>query len=184
MKENGFPTREYSLRSPFQDPGSDPVEQRREKRRSSWERQMAGSRCPLLFTLVKYTMLMALMGTLIYTIVHMPATSHDLAQRDMPEQEARELIRFSHISSVMTISLCIFGITGALLQSFSLTLVFVVFTLCRLATLLLIPFLREVAVSLFLIVSLSFLSLVFLLLVRQTDVKSSGKTSSRSSTAA
>ena len=139
MKENGFPTREYSLRRPFQDPATDPVV----KRQVSQERRMIGKKYPNFFSLVKYSLLVTLLFTLCWTLLKIPLTQKELLHREIPEEMLKEIDRMTLISRMATIFLCCFGILGVLMQSFSLTLVFTVFTACRLVAIFLVPGLKD-----------------------------------------
>lgn len=166
MKENGFPTREYSLRRPFQDPTLDAVV----LRQMSLERRMVGKNFPFLFFIVKYTLLVTLFTTLFWTLIRIPLTEEEVRETESPDATTKALGELTLISRLITIFLCCFGVCGVLMQSFSLTLVFVVFTMCRLMAVFLIPVLHNVVVSVSLLVSLSILSILFLVLVRRTEV--------------
>lgn len=167
MKENGFPTREYSLRRPFQDPVTDPVVMRR----TSLPKVMIGKKYPKIFSVTKCLLLVTLGITLSWTLMRIPLMEHELRRNETPDGTMKELREIAPISRIITIVMCCFGIFGVFMQSFSLTLVFAVFTACRLVAILLVPSLKDIVVSVTLILALSLQSLVFLFLVRRAGVK-------------
>jgi hypothetical protein len=168
MKENGFPTREYSLRRPFQDPVTDAVVMRR----MSLPKVMIGKKYPKIFSITKCLLLVTLGITLSWTLMQIPLMENELRRNhQIPHDTVKELKEIAPISRIITIIMCCFGIFGVFMQSFSLTLVFAVFTACRLVAILLVPTLKGIVVSVTLFLILSLLSLVFLFLVRRTDVQ-------------
>lgn len=175
IEENGFPSREYSLKRVFDDPelGS--------QRPTPTALQVPrGTRYPRVYLIIKHLLLAILFLMVIWHLLKIPLADQYLREKipkDLPESSVTVIKTTVMIARVLVIFLCFFGIFGVIKESFSLSLVFAVFMFIRLVAALYVPYFNNGGVSTALICLVTLLSFIFLSLVRRTDYEEEFDTS-------
>lgn len=136
-------------------------------------KSVRGSRCPSLYLITKHLLLAIIFLIVIWTsleILYAEQKDRTKYPSDMPESSVAMIKSIVLMGRVLVVVICVFGIFGMVKESFSLSLVFTVFMLIRLIGTLYIPFFNNGIVSTVLICLVTFLSLIFLSLVRRSSV--------------
>lgn len=136
------------------------------------EKAARGSRYPSLYLIIKHLLLAIIFLMVIWTMLEILYADQKDQSRyppEMPESSVSMIKSIILLGRVMVVVICIFGVVGMVKESFSLSLVFSVFMFIRLCGTLYIPFFNNGFVSTGLICLVTFMSFIFLLLVRRTE---------------
>lgn len=161
MQENGFPTREYSLKRVFEQPPEPPAKPSRR-----------GEQYPRAYMIIKHLLLSILFLMVIWTLLKIPLAEAYLDEKiptNYTESEVETIKTIVLVARIVVVGLALMGICGVIRESFSLSLCFSVFMFLRLVATLYVPYFYNGHVSIGLISIVTLMSFIFTALVRKTD---------------